>query len=250
MRSKDGVLVFETLDELSRAAADLVLKVARESVTTRGRFNLVLSGGSTPRPLFRLLARDYREAVPWRKTHVFWSDERYVAPDHFQSNFAGAEADLLQHVPILPGQIHRIPTHFHSPATAAIEYDVKLHSLFPSGDAPDFDLALLGLGADGHTASLFPGDSLDHDRWVASVVSPAAHPPRDRITLTPRALNGARIAAFLVSGPEKHRAIQSVFASDGSLLPAAVIQPREDLIWMVDQSAHDGALHRSEWQYR
>lgn len=237
MREKDEVKVFETLSELSRAAAELVENVARQSAAAHGRFNLVLSGGSTPRPLFKLLARDYKDAIPWRKTHVFWSDERYVAPDHLDSNFAAAESDLLQHVPILPAQVHRVPTDFRSPASAAIEYGVKLHSLFPDADAPEFDLALLGLGADGHTASLFPGASLDGNRWVAAVVGPDYHSPRNRITLTPTALNGTRIAAFLVSGEEKYHALQRVLGSGDANLPAAAIHPREKLIWLVDRPA-------------
>lgn len=237
MTESDGVQVYETLSDLSRAAAELVGTVARESAAARGRFNLVLSGGSTPRALFKLLARDYKDAVPWRNTHVFWSDERYVAPDHLDSNFAAAEADLLQHVPVSPTQVHRIPTDFRSPASAAIEYDVKLHSLFPDAEAPEFDLALLGLGADGHTASLFPGDSLDSDRWAAAVVAPDYHSPRDRITLTPKALNGTRIAAFLVSGEEKYHALQKLVGLGDADLPAAAIHPREKLIWLVDRPA-------------
>ena len=240
MTGKDAVQVFESLSELSRAAAELIKKEALKSASARGRFNLVLSGGSTPRRLFKLLAREYRDSIPWRQTHVFWSDERYVAPDHLESNFAAAEADVLQHVPIPALQVHRIPTDFHSPESAAIEYDVKLHNLFPTGDAPGFDLALLGIGADGHTASIFPGSPMDSDRWVAAVVGPEHHPVRNRITLTPKALNGARVATFLVSGPEKHGVLQSLFAAKGEHLPAAAIHPREQLIWLVDRAAHDG----------
>lgn len=240
MTGEDTVQVFESLSELSRAAAELIKKEALKSTSARGRFNLVLSGGSTPRKLFKLLAREYGDAIPWRKTHVFWSDERYVAPDHLESNFAAAEADFLQHVPIPALQVHRIPTDFHAPESAAIEYDVKLHNLFPTGDSPAFDLALLGIGADGHTASIFPGSPIDVDRWVAAVVGPEHYAVRQRITLTPKALNGARVAAFLVSGPEKQRVLKSLFAPDGAHLPAAAIHPREELIWLVDRAAHDG----------
>ncbi len=243
MTRSDEVQVFASLSELSRAAADLVKKVADESVARHGRFHLVLSGGSTPRPLFKLLARDYRHAIPWRTTHVFWSDERYVPPDHHDSNFATAESDLIQHVPIPAMQVHRIPTDFRSSESAAIEYDVTLNSLFPNAEVPQFDLALLGLGADGHTASLFPGASYDGNRWVAAVVGPSYRPPRERITLTPRALNGSRIAAFLVCGPEKHRAVQSLLGSTATALPAAEIRPRERLIWLIDRPAHDGHDH-------
>ena len=240
MTGKDAVQVFESLSDLSRATAELIKKEALKSASARGRFNLVLSGGSTPRRLFKLLAREYRDAIPWRKTHVFWSDERYVAPDHLESNFAAAEADFLQHVAVPALQVHRIPTDFRAPKSAAIEYEVKLHTLFPTGAAPEFDLALLGIGADGHTASLFPGSPIDIDRWVTAVEGPEHLAVRNRITLTPKALNGARVAAFLVSGPEKHHVLQSLFAAEGTNLPAAAIHPREKLIWLVDRAAHDG----------
>lgn len=238
MVKDDAVKVFESQSGLSREAAELVKRVAADSVRRRGRFNLVLSGGTTPRPLFKLLAREYRHAIAWRKTHVFWSDERYVAPDHRDSNFAAAEADLIQHVPIPATQVHRIPTDFRSHESAAIEYEVKLRSLFPAADAPEFDLVLLGLGGDGHTASLFPGQSPATDKWVAGVSGPDYRPPRDRITLTPAALNGARVAAFLVCGDEKHQALRSLLSGSRADLPAALIHPREELIWLVDRRAY------------
>lgn len=240
MIRRDAVQVFETGSELSRAAAELLKKVALDTTARRGRFTVVLPGGSTPRPLFRLLAREYRDVIPWSKAHVFWSDERYVPPDHPDSNFAAAEADLLLHVKIPPIQIHRIPTDFRSPDAAAIEYEVRLRSLFPTDDAPAFDLALLGLGADGHTASLFPGALQDDDRWVAAVLGPPGRPPRERITLTAKALNGAGTAVFLVAGVEKHYAIGSLLDQRGANLPAAAIHPRDDLIWMIDRAAYGG----------
>lgn len=240
MIKDDTVTVYDSPAALARGAAELVTRVANESAARRGRFHLVLSGGSTPRPLFKLLAREYRNAVPWRQTHVFWSDERYVPPDDRASNFGHAEADLLQHVPIPATYVHRIPTDFRSSASAAIEYEVKLRSLFPNTDVPEFDLVLLGLGGDGHTASLFPGNSAAADRWVTAVVGPDYRPPRERITLTMKALNGARVAAFLVCGREKHRALQSVLSSASSELPAAMVRPREELIWIVDRAAYEG----------
>ena len=239
----DTIRVFDSLDALSAEAAGLVVQTATDAVRRRGRFDLVLSGGSTPRRLFKLLARLDRKAMPWKKTHVFWSDERYVPPDSRDSNFAAAEADLLQHVHVPPLQIHRVPTDYHSHESAAIEYETRLRTLFPNVDSPPFDLALLGIGDDGHTASLFPGSSiLENDRrWAAAVTGPEYRPPIHRITLTLRALNGARVAAFLVAGADKREALRGVLSGAAAELPAARIRPREELIWMVDRDAYDQA---------
>lgn len=243
MRSdrNDTIKVFDSLDALSAEAADLVRRMASDSVGQRGRFNLVLSGGSTPRRLFKLLARMDRGSIPWKQTHVFWADERYVAPDSRESNFAAAAADLLQHVQIPPLQIHRIPTDYHSHEAAAIEYEMRLRSLFRDFDSPAFDLALLGMGGDGHTASLFPGVSISYDsrRWAAAVTAPEYRPPIYRITLTLSALNGARVAAFLVTGADKRDTLHDVLGGASPDLPAARIRPREELIWMVDRAAFD-----------
>ncbi len=233
------VHVFDDADLLSRAAADLLEREALAAVDARGRFSLVLSGGSTPRRLFTLLAEDYRSRIPWQDTHVYWSDERFVPPDHPDSNVGSATESLLSHVQIPPAQIHRILTDLASPAAAATAYEALLRRHFP-GDAPTFDLVLLGMGPDGHTASLFPGRSLASDHWVEAVTGPEYRPPRERITLSLKAINGARTIAFLVTGKEKHGALRAVIDAPESHpdLPAAHIRPRGRVEWFVDRQAH------------
>ena len=242
MTSERTVHVFDDPDALSRAAADLIEREASAAVAARGRFTLVLSGGSTPGRLFHHLAADRRDSIPWRSAHLFWSDERFVPPDHPDSNFAMAQAKLLPHLRIPSSHIHRIPTELASHEAAAIEYEVTLRRCFPNDDAPSFDVVLLGLGGDGHTASLFPGLIPAGEHWVAAVTGPAYRPPPDRVTLTFNALNGARTIAFLVTGKEKHGALRAVL-DEPELhpdLPAAHIRPRGNLAWLVDRQAYDG----------
>lgn len=234
--------VFDDSLELSRSAARLIENAAQCAVRERGRFTLVLSGGTTPRRLFEHVARHQNRDLPWQRTHLFWSDERFVPPDHPHSNFALAEATLLPHLHIPPTQIHRVPTERASHESSAIDYEVVLRNCFPHRDTPAFDLVLLGLGADGHTASLFPGFVPDPDRWVQPVTGPPDRPPIHRITMTYTALNGARTVAFLVTGVEKHAALRAVIDSPDSHpeFPAAHIQPQERLEWFVDRAAYEG----------
>lgn len=242
MPTDRAIHVFDNPVVLSRAAAELFEEEAHSAAAARGRFTLVLSGGSTPRRLFERLAAHYRDRIPWKRTHVFWSDERYVPPDHPESNFALAESKLLPYVHVPPSQIHRIPTEFASHETSALEYEVTLRRQFPRDDAPSFDLVQLGLGGDGHTASLFPGLLPDGDRWVEAVVGPAYRPPPERITLTFKALNGARTVVFLVTGKEKHRALRAVLDEPDAHpnLPATRIRPSGGVVWLVDRPAYDG----------
>jgi 6-phosphogluconolactonase len=238
-----SVHVFDDSDALSRAAADEIEREAIDATAARLQFMFVLSGGSTPGRLFEHLAAHRRDRIPWRDTEIFWADERFVPPDHLDSNFAMAEAKLLTHVPIPPSHIHRIPTESTSPTTSALEYETTLHGCFPDADSPAFDVVLLGLGEDGHTASLFPGQGSDGDKWVESVTGPPYRPPRERITLTLRALNGAETVIFLVTGKEKHRALRAMLDDpDGHPdVPATHIRPRGKTLWLVDREAYDGS---------
>jgi len=204
-----------------------------------GRCSLVLSGGNTPRTLYGLLASEFRDQIPWADVHVFWGDERYVSPDDPDSNYRMAKETLLDHVPCPPGNIHPMPTHFRSADAAARDYEKTLRSCF-GGEWPHFDLSLLGLGEEGHTASLFPGSPAlgELTRWVVAVET-VADPPL-RLTLTLPALTRAANIYVLVAGSNKASALHHVLSGvpDPNAYPAAGVRTTEaTLIWWVDREA-------------
>ncbi|WP_242360504.1 6-phosphogluconolactonase [Anaeromyxobacter sp. SG17] len=225
---------------LARAAADEWRLRALAAVAASGRFAVALSGGATPRAVYALLAdpaAPYRDALPWARTHVFFGDERAVPPDDPRSNYGMARGALLSSVALPPENVHRIRGE-DEPGAAARSYEDALRAFF--GVAPRFDLLLLGMGADGHTASLFPGSpAIDEpSRLVAAVPAPAAGPAR--ITLTLRALQAAARAVFLVSGAQKAPALARVLsgASGAEALPAARVRPAHgSVLWLVDRAA-------------
>jgi 6-phosphogluconolactonase len=228
---------------LARAGAEEFARRAAEAVASGGRFCVALSGGSTPRALYSLLAGDeaLRGRVPWEKIHFFWGDERPVPPDHPDSNYRMAREAMLSKVPAPPGNVHRIEGE-HPAAAAAAEYEEVLRDFFrpPPGGFPSFDLALLGLGPDAHTASLFPGSPAlsETRRWV--VANRVERLATDRITLTAPLLNSTAAVIFLVSGDEKASALKEVLEGphDPSRLPAQMIHPRRGtLLWLVDRAA-------------
>jgi len=242
---KPEVRRFSTLEELSRAAAEYIVDAARRCAGECGRFTLALSGGSTPQMLFRCLARPpYAAAMPWEATHVFWVDERFVPPDHDYSNYGLAERTLLSNVPLPAAHIHRMRTEAGTPGEAAAAYEKELRSFFANdgGAFPAFDLVLLGVGADGHTASLFPGDAaLDETtRWVAAVGAPPRAPNVPRITLTMPVIKKAKIATFLASGSSKQVVVSEILSGGGTATehyPAAQVRPEGVLVWFVDKQA-------------
>jgi len=232
-----------SLDELNRIAAELIRAAANQCVAAYGSFTLVLAGGNTPRQLYELLAAPpFTGTMPWSSMHLFWGDERWVAPNHPHSNFGMAAKSLLAHIDIPAANIHQIRTDLRSPEAAAAAYEKELRDFFINSvqKNPGFDMVLLGMGTDGHTASLFP-DSLVlniTDRLVAAVRAPKASPPVDRITLTLPALNKANDVLFLISGREKTEIMQSIIeerAKSGRLYPAARIRPRNRLMWLAAQ---------------
>lgn len=232
------VYVYPDLESLSHAAARDVVGAARAAVADHGRFFLALPGGTTPRLLYRLLAQEFRAQIPWERVELFWGDERYVPKDHPQSNYRVVKETLLDHVPIPAQNVHSMPTDRADPAEAARLYEAELQAVF--GETLRFDLVLLGLASDGHTASLFPGArALDEPkRWVVAVRVPAK--PPQRLTLTFPVLNGAAQVFFLVAGLAKagalHRAL--VGAVDVRLAPAAGIRPASGSVtWWVDSAA-------------
>jgi 6-phosphogluconolactonase len=239
MAGVSEVRVFASGDELMWAAAEEVVSRAEEAVRERGRFAWALSGGSTPRALFRLLAGPpQRERMPWSAAHVFWGDERHVPPDHPDSNFRMARESLLDAVPIPPGNIHRILAEEPADAAAA-DYEAELRAFFAlaPGEWPRFDLVLLGLGKEAHTASLFPGgEAVRETRRL--VVAPWVESQRThRITLTPPVLNHARLVAFLVTGEDKAEALRAVLEGerDPDRYPAQIVEGNR--LWMVDEAA-------------
>lgn len=228
------------LEAVARRAAEWIAALAGASA---GPFAIALSGGSTPRRLYQLLAAPpLRERLPWPRIHWFWGDERCVPWDHPDSNYGMARAALLAHVPAPPQNVHGIATA-GDPAAAAGAYEGVLKSYY-GGDRLDparplFDIQLLGLGPDGHTASLIPGASVldERTRWVAEVTHGR---PEARITLTYPALESSRHTAFLVAGADKRAALARVLEGDRTL-PAGRLQPQGDLTWFVDQQARPAA---------
>ncbi len=229
------VTVLPSPEALHRQAAEVFSTLAQETIRTRGRFAVALSGGSTPGPTYRLLSREpYRDRIPWVKVHVFWADERCVPPDDPASNYRLAHELLLAHVPVPAGQVHRIPGE-RGPEAAADAYEETLR-----GSRDRLDLILLGLGGDGHTAALFPGSAaLDEaHRLTAAVRATYEDRPADRVTLSLPALNAARHVVFLVSGRGKAEAVRAVLEEGRRELPASRVAPQDGkLVWLLDAAA-------------
>jgi 6-phosphogluconolactonase len=233
------VQVYPDMETLSHAAAELFVRQADSALKKRGKFSVALSGGQTPRRTYEVLAQPhFQDRVSWPQVHVFWGDERCVPLADPNSNFNLAWQALLKHVPVPEEQIHPLYC-MASTKEAAQDYEAQLR-LFFSGQKPRFDLCFLGLGVDGHTASLFPGTvaTQEQESWTAYV--PLPRPQTDRITLTVPLLNQARMVVFLVAGKDKARVLQQVLAgpSDMPPLPAQLIAPWDgELVWLVDEEA-------------
>lgn len=239
MNRTSDVRVCADVNEISRRVAEAAVTIVNEAIRRRGRCSLALSGGSTPRTLYGLLASEFRSQIPWDHVHVFWGDERYVPADNPESNYRMAKDTLLDHVPCPAANIHPMPTHFASADAAAWDYERILRDYFGT-DWPRFDLNLLGLGDEGHTASLFPGSPAleERTRWVVAVNAPAEPPVR--LTLTMPALTAAAHIDVLVAGSKKADALHHVLTGtpDPSTYPAAGLRLAEGtLIWWVDREA-------------
>ncbi len=231
--------VYADAAELSQRAAEAVAAALNNAVRTTGTCSLVLSGGSTPRTLYSILAAQYHARIPWPHVHVFWGDERYVPPDDSRSNYRMAKEALLDHVPCPAANIHKMPTHCSNADVAAREYEATLRSHF-AGEWPGFDLVLLGLGDDGHTASLFPGSLAlaEKTRWVVATTAPVE--PRLRLTLTLPALTAATTIYVLVAGSSKAPALRHVLEGVGDWIryPAAGVRlGAAAVVWWADREA-------------
>lgn len=234
------VQLFEDKTTLSIAAAELFVRVARQAVAEKGRFTVALTGGSSPVQLYNMLAQSpYVEQVPWQNTFVFWGDERWVPLTDDLSNAKMAQEAFLNQVPVPKEQVYPMWADDTEPEEFAKHYEALLQNHF-GADAPQFDLILLGMGDDGHTASLFPGTAVLHEteRWVqAYYLEPQS---MYRITLTAPLINQARNICFLTFGSNKAKALYEVLGGEQNpeLYPSQLIQPvNGEVLWLVDESA-------------
>jgi 6-phosphogluconolactonase len=238
MKPAVGTLrVYDSPAALAAAAAELVCETA---VRKPGPVRIALAGGDTPRPAYRLLAAEpLARQIPWGRVHWIFADERFVPHADPASNYAMARGAFLAHVPAPPENVHAVPTEGLSLKAAAKVYEATLQALYGGPtlriDRPLFDLTLLGLGADGHTASLFPGDAAldEFVRWVVPVADAA---PEARVTLTYPALDSSRTVAFLIEGADKREVLDAVLSGDANL-PAGRIRPLGEVLWLVDRAA-------------
>ena len=236
------IRVSTTPQELFEAAAEVVVHTAKNAVEQRGRFTIALSGGSTPKSLFNLLATNARTVLPWDRMFFFWGDERHVPPTDPESNYRMAEEAMLSKIPVAAGNVFRIPAENPDAAAAADAYEQTLRKFFQlgPGGVPIFDLILLGMGPDGHTASLFPGSAGLQEKTRLVIANWVDKLKTSRLTLTLPVLNAARCVAFLVSGTDKAAVLKTVLEEDGPAeqYPSKLIRPNNGkLIWLVDRAA-------------
>ena len=236
MSDTANVEVYADKQELAEAAARAFVAKAAEAIEERGRFTVALAGGSTPKAAYALLARDHADGVDWNKVHIFFGDERSVPPEHEDSNYRMAKEALLDHVSV--GSVHRMRGEL-PPEQAAKFYEEDLRGFFEDEAVPRLDLVMLGIGGDGHTASLFPGTpALDVVDRLA-VENPVEKLETVRITLTIPVINSARSVNFLVAGEDKAGALREILAGDGDshTYPAKLVRPEGGALWMMDGEA-------------
>jgi 6-phosphogluconolactonase len=235
------IATYPDSDTLSHHAAQLIVRLAAESIVTHGRFTAALAGGSTPRKLYGLLANEpYRSQIDWALVEVFWGDERCVPVDDAESNFRMAQEAFLSKVPIAENQVHRMHADWPDRDAAAQAYVIEMRRVFGTDGIPSFDLIQLGMGPEGHTASLFPHQAALHEqeRLVMPVRTPK--PPPDRLTFTPPLLNAARHVLFLVTGSDKADAVREVIEGEYNPdeYPAQIVHPPHgEVTWMLDTVA-------------
>jgi 6-phosphogluconolactonase len=240
MPSAAEIRILNNLADLSQAAAGEFIALAVEAVGSKGRFCVALCGGSTPRGLYTLLANQAQGSLPWEKIYFFWGDERYVPPNHPESNYRMAFEALLSKIPIPSENIFRIHAEEKDADTAAREYEQTLTTFFHlrPGEFPSFDLMLLGMGPEGHTASLFPGTLALQEKNRLVVANWVDKLNSYRITMTLPVPNHSACVLFLVSGRDKAKVLREVLESHSEELPATLVRPTNGrLVWMVDREA-------------
>ena len=240
MPTQFQVIIKENPARLSDAGATLFAESAGHAMERKGFFTAALSGGSTPRGMHRRLAEEpFRSCISWKKTHIFWVDERCVPLEDPASNYGAARKDFIDRLPIFKNNIHPMPVHM-APDEGSIHYQKEITNFFETGphEIPVFDLILLGIGTDGHTASLFPETSaLEEQKQLISIVK-AGMPNVNRLTMTYPILNRARKVVFLASGKGKADIIQAILEKKQRGLPALGIQPHSGkLVWLLDREA-------------
>jgi len=241
---KRKIQIVENGEAVSRTAAEMFVNLALENLKSKKSMAVALSGGSTPKTIFDILANDaaLRDQMPWDSVHFFWGDERHVAPDHTDSNYRMANEAMLSKVPVPPGNIHRIRAENPDAGKAADDYEQELREFFKlkAEQIPSFDCVLLGMGPDGHTASLFPATKALHERKRLVVSNWVDKFQSYRITMTTPVLNNADIVIFLVSGEEKAEPLRIVLEGEKQTdrYPSQLIEPTHGkLLWLVDRAA-------------
>ncbi|HJT58531.1 MAG TPA: 6-phosphogluconolactonase [Ktedonobacteraceae bacterium] len=236
-----NIAIYPNIDVISQQAAQYIVRIATESIARQSRFTIALSGGTTPRKLYGLLGTEpYLSQIDWVLTHIFWSDERCVPPDNEESNYHMAHEVLLSKIPIPATQVHRMPAEMLNRNVASQEYADEMRQVFGTDDIPHFDLIQLGMGPEGHTASLFPHQASLHEQQRLVMPVSVPKPPPDRLTFTPPLLNAARNVLFLLTGSDKAAALHAVLESpyNPDEYPAQIVRPSDgEVTWMVDTAA-------------
>jgi 6-phosphogluconolactonase len=236
-----NIAIYPDIDILSHEAAQYIVRIATASVKSHGRFTIALSGGTTPRKLYGLLGSEpYRSQIDWTLVHIFWSDERCEPPDSEESNYHLAHEVLLSKISIPAVQVHRMPADMPDRNAASQEYTNEMRRVFGTDGIPNFDLIQLGMGPEGHTASLFPHQAALHEQQRLVVPVSVPKPPPDRLTFTPPLLNAARNVLFLVTGSDKADALHAVLEDpyNPDEYPAQIVRPPNgEVTWMVDTAA-------------
>jgi len=245
-----NIAIYPNIDILSHEAAQYIVRIATESITTHGRFTIALSGGTTPRKLYGLLGSEpYRSQIDWTLVHIFWSDERCVPPNSEESNYHLAHEVLLSKISIPAVQVHRMPADMPDRNAASQEYENEMRRVFETDGIPNFDLIQLGMGPEAHTASLFPHQAALHEQQRLVVPVSVPKPPPDRLTFTPPLLNAARNVLFLVAGSDKADALHAVLEGpyNPDEYPAQIVRPPDgEVTWMVDTAAAAKLQRREE----
>lgn len=240
METSQNIVVLNNPEEVARSAADRFVNLGQVAISERGRFGVALAGGSTPKRTYEILASEaYRDRVAWSQVHIFFGDERCVPPDDPQSNYRMAHEAFLSRVPIPAGNIHRLRGEIDA-AEAAHLYETELRSFFAGAEWPRLDLILLGMGDDGHTASLFPGTAALQETRAWVVANWVEKFNTFRVTLTAPAINHAAHIAFLITGAGKAKRLVEIMrgAREPERLPAQLINPvAGSLEWILDQAA-------------
>ncbi len=235
------VEIFSDGEKLSQAAAEYIIRIAHESITAHGKFTIALSGGSTPKKLYGLLASEpYRSQINWSSVEIFWSDERCVPVTDPECNYNMALEVMLSKLQLGAEQIHRMPADDGDPDTESQNYTQEMRRVFETDGTPAFDLIQLGMGPEGHTASLFPHQASLHEQERLIMPVSVPKPPPPRLTFTPPLLNAAKHILFLVTGAEKADAVQAVLEGEQQPdeYPAQLVRPiNGDVTWMLDTAA-------------